>query len=45
MDMKEKIINGDTSQTVHINESYFFNEEDIYYNKDKFDSGEINLSL
>ena len=32
MDMKEKIINGDTSQTVHINESYFFNEEDIYYN-------------
>lgn len=26
-----------------VNESYIKNEEDIYYNKDKFDSGEINL--
>ena len=26
-----------------IDESYFVNEKDIYYNKDKFDSGEINL--
>lgn len=24
-------------------EGYIFNEKDIYYNKDKFDSGEINL--
>ena len=26
-----------------ITESYIINEKDIYYNKDKFDSGEINL--
>lgn len=26
-----------------ITESYLVNEKDIYYNKDKFDSGEINL--
>ena len=26
-----------------IKESYIINEKDIYYNKDKFDSGEINL--
>lgn len=26
-----------------VNESVFKNEDDIYYNKDKFDSGEINL--
>ena len=26
-----------------INESIFFNEKDIYYNKEKFDSGEINI--
>ena len=26
-----------------IKESYVINEKDIYYNKDKFDSGEINL--
>lgn len=26
-----------------INESILINQEDIYYNKDKFDSGEINL--
>ena len=26
-----------------LNESILFNEKDIYYNKDKFDSGEINL--
>ena len=28
---------------LHFNEKYLFNEPDIYYNKDKFDSGEINL--
>lgn len=27
----------------NLNESILFNEKDIYYNKDKFDSGEINL--
>lgn len=26
-----------------VDESYIINEKDIYYNKDKFDSGEINL--
>lgn len=26
-----------------LNEKYIFNEPDIYYNKDKFESGEINL--
>lgn len=26
-----------------VDESYLINEKDIYYNKDKFDSGEINL--
>ena len=26
-----------------LNESILFNDEDLYYNKDKFDSGEINL--
>ena len=28
-----------------IQEKHIFNEEDIYYNKDKFDSGEINLGF
>ena len=28
---------------ININESKIFNLKDIYYNKDKFDSGEINL--
>ena len=28
---------------VSLLEGYIFNEKDIYYNKDKFDSGEINL--
>ena len=27
----------------NMNEAYVFNEDNIYYNKDKFDSGEINL--
>ena len=27
----------------NMNEAYIFNEDNIYYNKDKFDSGEINL--
>ena len=30
-------------KTKSLNESILFNEKDIYYNKDKFDSGEINL--
>jgi len=40
----------DPAKKFHINESsnvlaerYLINENDIYYNKDKFDSGEINL--
>ena len=28
---------------VFLNEKYLFNEPDIYYNRDKFESGEINL--
>lgn len=28
---------------VYLDESLLINEKDIYYNKDKFDSGEINL--
>lgn len=28
---------------LHFNEKYVFNEPDIFYNKDKFESGEINL--
>jgi adenylylsulfate kinase-like enzyme len=28
---------------VYLDESLLLNEKDIYYNKDKFDSGEINL--
>lgn len=32
-----------TEPVFRINESVLFNEPDIYYNKDKFDSGEINL--
>lgn len=30
-------------ENLAIKESILFNEKDIYYNKDKFDSGEINL--
>ena len=30
-------------KSLFTNESYIINEKDIYYNKDKFDSGEINL--
>ena len=33
----------DRMQDVRVYESYLINEKDIYYNKDKFDSGEINL--
>lgn len=49
MDIKEKLLRGDDSKTYKINESqiiledYFVDKKDIYYNKDKFDSGEINL--
>lgn len=32
-----------TAMADTINESYIKNEPDIYYNKDKFDNGEINL--
>lgn len=49
MIIKEKLLEGDDSKTYRINESqviledYFVDKKDIYYNKDKFDSGEINL--
>lgn len=33
----------DVKHNVFISEAYIRNMEDIYYNKDKFDSGEINL--
>jgi hypothetical protein len=34
---------SDTACMDVLQESKIFNEEDLYYNKDKFDSGEINL--
>lgn len=49
MIIKEKLLEGDDSKTYRINESriivedYFVDKKDIYYNKDKFDSGKINL--
>lgn len=49
MVIKEKLLEGDDSKTYKINESqiiledYFVDKKDIYYNKDKFDSGKINL--
>lgn len=50
-DMKnEALENPNPGVKIHINESqeilqekFIINEKDIYYNKDKFDSGEINL--
>lgn len=42
---KEDIADKDVSDVIKdaMTESTIFNEKDIYYNKDKFDSGEINL--
>lgn len=34
---------GSSTNESHIEESNIINQKDIYYNKDKFDSGEINL--
>lgn len=44
-DMKEEALNNnkDHKVKIHINESKIISDKDIYYNKDKFDSGEINL--
>ena len=37
------ILNDDKDEEESIDEGYIINRGDIYYNKDKFDSGEINL--
>ena len=42
-DLKMSSMEDDPYRVVHINEGNMFNTKDIYYNKDKFDSGEINL--
>ena len=42
-DMKNGALNNDTKARVHINESVIISNKDIYHNKDKFDSGDINL--
>lgn len=47
--LKYQLLEKDPDPVIRINEStsilegYIFNTKDIYYNKDKFDSGEINL--
>ena len=43
MKLKSKLTAEEKSKAESIQESKVFNKEDIYYNKDKFDSGEINL--
>jgi energy-coupling factor transporter ATP-binding protein EcfA2 len=50
MDIKQALLEGNDDKVVKINEStdiisetLLKNTKDIYYNKDKFDSGEINL--
>ena len=51
MDLKMQLVDETMDRVVHVNEvnenilneSLIKNEPDIYYNKDKFDSGEINL--
>lgn len=43
MELKDHYLTGDDSKIVRVHEAYAKNENDIYYNKDKFDSGEINL--
>lgn len=49
MDLKMQLVDQSYDRVIHINEAevlnegYIKNEKDIYYNKDKFDSGEINL--
>lgn len=43
MKLKTKLTAEEKSKAESIQESKVFNKEDIYYNKDKFDSGEINL--
>ena len=39
----KKAIDVYRGKSLSTNESYIINEKDIYYNKDKFNSGEINL--
>ena len=42
--LKEHVIHGSFLDLNDVlNEKYLIDEKDIYYNKDKFDSGEINL--
>lgn len=47
LELKENLIDTPVNTTrkviVRVNEGYIKSDEDIYYNKDKFDSGEINL--
>ena len=49
-DLKMQLIDHSNDRVIHvnetaniINENYLFNDKDILYNKDKFESGEINL--
>lgn len=47
LELKENLIDTPVNTTrkviIRVNEGYIKPDEDIYYNKDKFDSGEINL--
>ena len=47
LELKENLIDTPVNTTrkviIRVNEGYIKSDEDIYYNKDKFDSGEINL--
>ena len=47
LELKENLTDTPVNTTrkviIRVNEGYIKSDEDIYYNKDKFDSGEINL--
>lgn len=42
-ELKMELVDNTNDRVIDINEGTIFNEKDIFYNKDKFDSGEINL--
>ena len=42
-ELKMELVDNTNDRVIDINEGAIFNEKDILYNKDKFDSGEINL--
>ena len=42
-DLKMNLVDNAGNRVIHINESLLINKPDIYYNKYKFDMGEINL--